>query len=325
MPLAPPTQSGATSLSVQLHTSSQSRFLSLPSELRSLICQYVLTSPHEIYMVLDRDDHPSEIFENPNGIIIPDEFSDLEVFNQVKYTCRQLYKETAGTEVQYNSIRIVSILKGAESCDVSTSDEKAQILFSTSVKSAEGFINFFQNCSLRKAAWFKDVFLGPIHPSYPFFDCTWIDHQPEDRPLERKVRLPDYFMAVARYCRDHPCMRVNVAVAGWGRWKYSSTWHIQYGLFLTQLYGGKDLRSEVVLNVEEIPDEWEYLFDMTEWCLDSDCAFIVGLSNLRFWPHNKILDETKFRKDLDESKWFDIDASLKLAKRWMAHGLLDYT
>jgi hypothetical protein len=325
MSQAPPThRSSDITQTRQLQTSSDSLLLKLPGELRNRICQYALTSPHELYMILDHDDKIFGIFENPDGKIHPEEFLSSKVFNQLKYTCHQLDKETAGTEVKCNDVRIVSNRKGVQSVDAALTESEMFWAASDSARSAEGFVEFFKKCKPHKAAWFENVFIGHVLPTFPFFDCTWINDHPEDRPLERAVRLPDYFIDVAKYCRDHPHTTVNITISEWGRWEGTLAWHIPHGLWLAQLYGGKgkELRDRIITDVEEMRDPWHFLTRIEEWHLDSDCAFISGLSNLRFWPYDRTLDETDLRERLEEYPWLKPDECVELVKQWIEHGLL---
>jgi hypothetical protein len=325
MPSALLVQSVDAPQAPELQMSSSCRLLSLAAELRNHICQYALTSPHELYMILDRDDNPPEIFENPGGLNQPEEFVGLEVFNQLKFTCRQLHYETAGIEVRHNRVRMVSILKAPKSVPEGMNNIDFWIAVSDDVKSAKGFINFFATCASYKAAWFKDIFLGPARGSGKFFDCDWAEEQLDSPEIDWAVQVPDYFLAVAKYCRDHPHVTINVGVGGMDTGGVTASWHISYGIFLTYVFGGKDLRSLVAADDgPPIVVGWHQFSDLQRWHLHSSCAFIPELSNLRFWAPRKTFDEEKFRRQLDKCSWLDTERSIQLLKQWATHGLLDY-
>jgi hypothetical protein len=65
---------------------------------------------------------------------------DAYPINQLKYVSRQLYKETAGTEIQHNLVKFHGEVH-------------------THAGSISGFLNFIRDCTPRHLSWLTRVFL----------------------------------------------------------------------------------------------------------------------------------------------------------------------
>jgi hypothetical protein len=161
----PPNQPDGAPQTVELHTPSYSRLLLLPGELRNRIYEYALTARHGLYMKPGGFGQPPRTFEEDGDLdfdpeVVPflERGKDLssECFNQLKFTCHQLYKETAGIEVKFNPVRF--IVTGAPG------------------RSAEAFVDFLSDCAPDKAAWFTTITVSGNPAMVPFtiiFDSDW--------------------------------------------------------------------------------------------------------------------------------------------------------
>ncbi len=74
-----------------------SPLLRLPGEIRNRIYEYALTSPKKLYFSATDEALKLRPAMSLWSGVSPE-------FNQLKYTCYQLYKETAGVEVQFNTV-----------------------------------------------------------------------------------------------------------------------------------------------------------------------------------------------------------------------------
>ncbi|EMD97235.1 hypothetical protein COCC4DRAFT_140573 [Bipolaris maydis ATCC 48331] len=100
-------------------------FLDLPAEMRSLICEYALTENHGLcyetsggigrLRVRDRgefersegdDNSETDALDNVSNHEVKEEVPVPQVFpvNQLQLVCQQLYRETTGLEMRYNTI-----------------------------------------------------------------------------------------------------------------------------------------------------------------------------------------------------------------------------
>jgi hypothetical protein len=112
------------------HEPSGSALLKLPAELRNRICQYALTADDGVY--LDARSTPRFL-----QVDTSDDPKDGRESNVLKLTCRQLYRETAGLEIKFNTV---------EFCGTTTSSGPAHVLN-----------DFLSTCTALKIQWLKNV------------------------------------------------------------------------------------------------------------------------------------------------------------------------
>lgn len=145
-------------------TLSPSPLLSLPAELRNQIVEYALTTPTSV-LHHQPSPHKPLFAETRNG---PE-------LNQLKYTCRQLYAETAGLEVKYNALRFEL-----------PSDE-------TNAYTSTRFPPFLYDCAPDRRRWLRDVVISVRNP------------------LARSLPQPavDALLALAAFSKKHPSIRVT--------------------------------------------------------------------------------------------------------------------
>jgi hypothetical protein len=76
-------------------------FFRLPGELRNRVYEYALTTNKTLRFIGANSGEKPKLLE-------PDSRHANGEYNQLKYTCRQWYQETAGLEAKFNKIEIVS-------------------------------------------------------------------------------------------------------------------------------------------------------------------------------------------------------------------------
>jgi hypothetical protein len=75
-----------------------SPLLRLPGELRNKIYEYALSSQTPLLLNSDTGGLPAQLLSDIDGF--------TQEFNQIKYVSKQLYAETAHTEMKYNDIMV---------------------------------------------------------------------------------------------------------------------------------------------------------------------------------------------------------------------------
>ncbi len=171
----------------------ESPFLQLPGEIRSRICEYVLTTEHYCLLFV-----PGSSYEvNLSG---PVEKSYFEIhtdnrlghnlereFNKLKYVCRQMYDETSCLEFSLNRL----VFQGAA------------IEQSRAWSPARAFAEFLIECSPSKAARISDVELVLESGS------LWTSQGPCILPLIQNIpphpfESSTHFEIIAKFCRARP-------------------------------------------------------------------------------------------------------------------------
>ncbi|KAF1972085.1 hypothetical protein BU23DRAFT_555341 [Bimuria novae-zelandiae CBS 107.79] len=161
-----------------------SPFLSLPAELRNIIVAHALTWPTRTlqYNTLASSKHGKPIFEAVPG----------REFNQLKYTCKQLYAETAGLEVRYNALRFELPEDDAYTLARIQNSVDSGFL-PTTLASSSSFPLFLYTCSAAKRKWLREVVVTIRKPaSYSLSQPT----------MDRLLRL-------ARFMQENPGLRVK--------------------------------------------------------------------------------------------------------------------
>lgn len=138
--------------------------LGMPKELRDIITEYALTFPENLYYSKKPDSSPK---------VYCDYTATFEA-NQLKYTCRQLYCETAGQEVKFNTIKFV---------DDSDSNKQYSDLYEVIGECTE----FLYSCSPTAKDWIRDIIIQ--------------DRDSEDvDPRENWAGISD----IMEFCMDNP-------------------------------------------------------------------------------------------------------------------------
>jgi hypothetical protein len=99
-------QVNARSASPLPFSSCTSSLFTLPGEIRNLIYKYALTTEHGISLLPSNRDRPKQLSaRGPDDCTQPAEADSSQGgFNQLKFIGRQLYHETAGTEIKFNEV-----------------------------------------------------------------------------------------------------------------------------------------------------------------------------------------------------------------------------
>jgi hypothetical protein len=156
------------------HEPSSSPLLKLPGELCNRIYQFALTTSRGIYL---DPDNPTRFLDAAVDDKIP--YEDRKTVNLLKFTCRQLYKETAGIEIQFNRVEFFGCPQ--------PSDRRfcySNRPYNWSPGPAQAFNDFISNCTATKAKWFREI------------TCTLccdlsIPSCPAQCPARRNARFPD--------------------------------------------------------------------------------------------------------------------------------------
>jgi hypothetical protein len=284
------------------HTKAISPLLKLPSELRNHIYQCALsaelglrfksweTSPAwavELSAAIRR--------ESPvHSDHAPPQLSDLGRcgddspagrFNQLKYTCRQLYHETAGLEVRFNGVWFFD-------CNETNCPTPC-------------FINFINKCSPRKVAWFMEITLQV------FIEIVDLEYLVE--PLAS-------LLPVADFCRNHPKINVRYLPDHFHAGQVAACTFFLVGSYLDEAYRGKDPHPALS---GVLSGGYYEVFSPT-WRADTVGIAALNLPNFRFWPVGfKYFDEKEFRESLNKDKRFDHDHQVyvDIAKEWHNNGI----
>ncbi|KAJ4301689.1 hypothetical protein N0V90_003782 [Kalmusia sp. IMI 367209] len=167
-------------------SSTISPFLALPGELRNRIIQYALTSPSQTLYYNHHHDHAHSnhkpLFTGPTG----------REFNQLKYVCRQLYAETAGLEIKYNTLRFELPEDDADTlARIQNSTDNGDDALNACPRTS--FPPFLYQCSRARLAWVRGIVITIRKPA------SYSLSQP----------AVDRLLSLARFTRDNP--RIHIA------------------------------------------------------------------------------------------------------------------
>jgi hypothetical protein len=283
------------------HTKTISPLLKLPSELRNHIYQLVLsserilqfesweTSPAYITEVVaaaksdaprvHKDHPPPHFVECGRGIRL------AGGFNQLKYSCHQLYNETAGLEVKFNCVTFFDC-----------SDSYA----------TPAFLRFINECSPKKVEWFTDINLEVV---------------PERTvDLDMLVEPLASLLPIAEFCRKHPKIKVRYLPDHFHTSFESASTFFMIGSYLNKVYRGKDQHTALRRMVS---GGYNPFYSPT-WRVDAVGIAALNVPNFRFWPIGyPSFDEEEFRKALINDTRFDLDHQIyvDIAKKWYENGI----
>jgi hypothetical protein len=150
---------------------SPQRLLSLPGELRNQIYEYALTDENDLQCLVPVATTSSLRLVSPSK-------STFRDFNELQYVCKQLYKETSGLELQYNTV----VFYGD---------------FPNERGPGAVFLDIVSGCSSAKLALLRHVKLTTSMTPYP---------HPR---LEAEMEPPKIVRQVAEFCRTHTYTKVD--------------------------------------------------------------------------------------------------------------------
>ena len=269
-----------------------SPLLRLPGELRNRIYEYALQTDDDLkfdsgvrsYEGVSSDDG-FDGHDIPRFIPCGAYRSDCkDHLNQLKLTCRQLYKETAGLEVQVNRVHFMTH-------------------WSDKFGPGQLFLTFIRNCAANKRGCFRDISL-------------WTSTHRQNMELSQTLEPKNVMLELAGYCRQHPQVNIGYFVP------YLDTaylWRdvVAQGLFLSLVIGGEDLRSVATIAHNSALDDME----TAEFYKDANGAAVLRVSNLKFWFDISEKALGSFQRELATAPWLDARVCLELATRWIKEGI----
>jgi hypothetical protein len=269
------------------HASACSPLLELPGELRNRIWQYALTTENGLDMVWVSHRRSPQLFAR--GRDAAEDEGRVE-FNQLKYTCHALHKETAGWEAKFN--RVVVCTHAADPRPV------------------ELFGNFLATCAPAKAAWFTDLDL--------VFE-TQAQNRGEDSArimISLTLETSPALLSVAAFCKHHP--HVNVRYFLWGfNVNVHAAQFMSTGSLLAKVFRSIDVTSQILQEhvlAKRSPD--------SPRIRSPAIVAAAALPNLSFWPHGKCLDEGEIRQQLKKHEFIvKVDVCVEFTKEWYTSGI----
>ncbi|KAI4934927.1 hypothetical protein J4E85_002789 [Alternaria conjuncta] len=242
--------------------------LRLPGELRNRIYEYALQTDNDLQFTFHGIKHSCFV-----GLGAWDCYEDL---NQLKLTCRQLYKETAGLEAQVNRVHFVSHWSHRD------------------LGPGEQFLTFIQHSAANKRGQFRNITL-------------WVDQFPYQQSLERRGIL----LELAEYCRQHPHVNIRYVVSDLDKVGF---WIdvVSRGLYLSSVICREDRRSVATMACNRVLDDMEG----EDWLEDADAVAAFRVSNLQFWLTTMdFTGSESFQRELETVPWLDADVFLEVAGR----------
>lgn len=273
-----------------------SPLLDLPGELRNWIFKYALISPEPLYYH-SRSDATSSTMGTilKLGILVEklDALEPVQEFNQLKFVNKQLYAETAGLEIKYNSIAFQAQCPEDEPSKQARSAEQT-------------FLDFVAPMSGHRIVWLTRVTIQShavcITSTYPF------GHTP---------LLP----AIARFCKENTQTKVRYEIYRWSWSPFSFYfWGVMLMVALKGAEGGRKAAQDLVPS-----NVWQHtiLDDDSRW--RERWRVLKGVSNFTVWPsHEK---EDLRLTDIDFShlrftvQWDPQGHFRKYAYLWYEHGI----
>ncbi|KAI4673151.1 uncharacterized protein J4E78_001658 [Alternaria triticimaculans] len=291
MPSIPPNDAPQCKPADPALANSASPLLRLPGELRNRIYEYALQTDDDDGLKFDSGVRSYEGVSSDDGFdghniprFIPYGFSRLDHFNELKFTCRQLYKETAGLELQVNRVHFMTH-------------------WSDKFGPGQLFLTFIRNCAATKRGYFGDISL-------------WTSTHRQMPELSQSLEPKDIMFELAEYCRQHPHVNIGYFVP------YLDTaylWRdvVAQGLFLSLVIGGEDLRSVATIAHNSALDDME----TAEFYKDANGAAVLRVSNLEFWFDISEKALGSFQRELATAPWLDARVCLELATKWIKEGI----
>lgn len=265
---------------------SASILLRLPGEIRNRIFEYTLTSSRPLHhrAPLERFSLDMPTVEQHPTLFEAKHVDNLELtrcpeFNQLKFVNKQLYKETAGLELQFNRI-----LFSPEQVVFNPQVRPEQPHGYTwcmyqQVKSAEqGFIEFVQSMKAPKHSWLTKVIVQ--------FDMWSIDMASSNVPP-----IP-LLPALADFCKRHPTTKIQFLLSHWNLEDRDVFGFFSTGVFLTLVLRSNDEAQQALRDL--LPnDSWSSSIEIRagRWREIWNIKIILhGVDNFAFWPAAVELD-----------------------------------
>jgi hypothetical protein len=269
-----------------------SPLLKLPGELRNRIYQLALTTSKGIHL---DPSNPTQFLDADVDVTMA--YEDRRPVNLLKFTCRQLYQETAGIEVKFNRVEYSGYHQSLLELHGPN----------RSPGPAQAFNDFLSNCTATKATWLREVTL--------YFQ-TRLDRGPGTF-VESETEL----LAVDEFCRNHPRVNVRYVPHWFDASVVVSRRFILAGAYLSLQFRGKDLRHSIQRPGALSPGE-SLIWGHFQWLCDKKTKFTISAPNFRFWPKSHELDQAAFRRDITKwDPWLEADVCLELATDWINNGL----
>ncbi|KAF1944321.1 hypothetical protein EJ02DRAFT_98722 [Clathrospora elynae] len=208
-------------------------FLRLPGELRNRICEYSLTTTEVL-----------QFTEHRGKARLLDPANKVKDFNKLKYVCRQLYKETAGLEVKFNTVVI--------RFDFSSSPKR---------EPARIFGTFLTTCAPSKVSWFADIILKSSHSGHNLNDL---------------LEPASHIFPVATFCRMNPHVKIRYIPGGFEYKTYSIHHFLGAGHFINRTIR----QQHVVLTY----GTYGFEKFVTDRYTDARGIALRGVPNFKIWP-----------------------------------------
>jgi hypothetical protein len=174
--------------------------LKLPAELRNRIYQFAFTTSKGLYL------DPS----NPTRSLDADakeEYKKRKTISLLKFTCHQLYKETAGIEIKFNRVELLDLHQ--------------------SPGPAQAFNDFLSMYTATKARWLREVTLR-------FFDRDTLS-------FGNSVESEAVLLPVVEFCRNHPLVNLRYMPQHFEFLATNPNCFIIIDVWLSLEFRGKDL------------------------------------------------------------------------------------
>jgi hypothetical protein len=245
-------------------------------ELRNRIYEYTPATRNGLEFIAEPKPHFALYFSSKKP--------NVEL-NQVKYTYRQLYEETAGLEVQVNQVHFIG--RHSDSWP------------------AKLFLEFIATCAPEKAYWFRDLILT-------FETNVW------GYTLDAMLEQQDAILSLDNFCRKHPLVHVHyipddVELASTGGKRFL----MMMGMFLNHVFRGKSLGSMPTDIQREVLSQ----IKVTDWYRDAGSAVAIGLPRIQFQCPIESAGARFLLEFVNNSPWSNVQACLDLAKDWGSNSI----
>jgi hypothetical protein len=189
-----------------------------------------------------------------------EEYTNRKEFNLLKFTCHQLYKETAGIEIKLNRVEFLGPHE--------------------SPGSAQAFNDFLSTCTPSKAQWLREVTLY-------FANQKGIK-------VSTYVETEAVLSPVLEFCRNNPHANVRYMPPYFSMMTIGADQFIMLGVYLSLQFRGNDLRR----SIRDLKLEEHHIMEKSRWLCNMTIALAIDAPNFPFWPRDERLDQEKFRKEM---------------------------
>jgi hypothetical protein len=284
--------------------------LNLPAEVRNLIYEYALTAPEGLRIqwqvgIARRRKKPVTVVDSA-------EEKDRVPINNLQYTNRQLHKETAGLEIQYNRITFTAHpshkIKGP----------------------AEGLMRFHGSMTTRHRLWLRHVVLEPFGLSSSGKEQSQEERDALHEPFSwLRQHWKMLFKVVSFAHSQAPNMRIDLHIPGFSLPKAGEKLFSQHAIILSRLFRATDFRKH-----ERSPNSNDLLDGICrEWLGDRYFEKLQGIkvnNNLRILPEEYLWPVAGGRHHtgteppvpIRRTKYvMEAHKSINLMQRWYSEGI----